>query len=198
MSTATIPEIPPWVPPSFYRLSLEQYEAMIDAGILGKRDRVHLIDGLLVARMTESSHHATADLLCGEAIGQVIPPGWHVRAAKPIRLAAMNSRPEPDRSVVRGAIRDYALRTPGPQDIAMLVEVSDVSPADDRKLAVLYGRAGIPYYWIVNLVDGQVEVYSRPGPAGYEGLEVLAPGHVLSVVIDGVEVGQIAVDDLLP
>lgn len=53
-------------------------------------------------------------------------------------------------------------------------------------------------YWIVNVVDDQVEVYSRPGPSGYQALDVLAPGHVLPVVIDGVEMGQIPVADLLP
>jgi Uma2 family endonuclease len=113
-------------------------------------------------------------------------------------MPGLTSRPEPDRSVGRGAVRDYARRSPEPADIAMVVEVSDTNLADDRKLAGLYGRAGIPFYWIVIVVDGQVEVYSRPGPSGYEGLEVLAPGHVLSVVIDGVEVGQIAVSDILP
>ena len=195
---ATIPGIPPWVPTSFYRLTLEQYETMIDAGILGKRDRVHLIDGFLVSKLTENDPHATADVLCGEELDRVIPPGWHTRPGKPIRITGLTSRPEPDRSVVRGAVRDYARRTPGPADLAMVVEVSDATLADDRKLAGLYGLAGIPFYWIVNLVDGQVEVYSRPGPAGYEALEVLAPGHALSVVIDGAEVGQIAVDDILP
>ncbi len=53
-------------------------------------------------------------------------------------------------------------------------------------------------YWIVNLIDRQVKVYSNPGPTGYAAFEVLAPGHVLSVVLDSVEVGQIAVDDILP
>jgi Uma2 family endonuclease len=204
MSTATmtppaaIPGMPAWVPTSLYRLTLEQYEAMVDAGILGKRDRVHLIDGFLVSKMTENDPHATADLLCGEALDRVIPPGWHVRPGKPIRIPGLTSKPQPDRSVVRGAVRDYARRSPGPAETALVVEVSDATLADDRRLAGLYGRAGIPFYWIINVVDGQVEVYSRPGPAGYDALDVLAPGHVLSVVIDGVEVGQIPVADLLP
>jgi Uma2 family endonuclease len=204
MSTATIPQpatipgIPPWVPTSLHRLSLEQYEAMVEAGILGKHDRVHLIDGFLVAKMTQNDPHATSDELCGESISRAIPAGWHVRGGKPIRIPRLASRPEPDRSVVRGIVRDYARRSPEPADIALVVEVSDTTLADDRKLSGLYGRAGIPFYWIVNLVDGQVEVYSRPGPTGYEGFEVLAPGHVLSVVIDRVEVGHIPVSDILP
>lgn len=193
-----MPGLPPWAPTSIYRLTLEQYEAMIDAGILGKRDRVQLIGGLLVAKPPESPPHATADLLCGEAFQRIIPPGWFQRSGKAIRMASLASRPEPDRSIVRGVIRDYAARSPEPSDTALVVEVSEDTPVDDRKLAGLYARAGIAYCWIVNVVDGQVEVYSRPGPAGYEALEVLAPGHLLPVVIDGAEVGRIAVEDILP
>ena len=59
------------------------------------------------------------------------------------------------------------------------------------------GRRGPPY-WLINVDDGQVEVYSNPGPSGYQSHEVLAPGHMLSLVIDGVEVGEIAVADILP
>src|SRR5262249_740665 len=129
MSTATMPQpamipgIPPWVPTSFYRLTLEQYEAMIDAGILGKSDRVHLIDGFLGAKMIQNDPHATADELCGEAISRVIPPGWHQRGGKPIRIPGLDSRPEPDRSIVRGDIRHYARRSPEPANIALVLEV---------------------------------------------------------------------------
>jgi Uma2 family endonuclease len=171
---------------------------MVDAGILGKRDRVHLIDGFLVSKMTENDRHATADMLCGEELDRVIPPGWHIRPSKPIRIPGLTSKPQLDRSVVHGGVRDYIRRSPELGDIAEVVEVSDVSLADDRKLSSLYGQAGIPFYWIVNVVDGQVEVYSQPGPTGYDALEVLVPGHVLPVVIDGVEVGQIPVADILP
>ncbi|MHB1560284.1 MAG: hypothetical protein ACYC61_22765, partial [Isosphaeraceae bacterium] len=118
MSTATLtqpvasPAIPAWVPASLYPLTLDQYEAMVDRGILGPRDRVHLNDGFLVSRMTGNDPHATADLLCGEALDRVIPPGWHIRPGKPIRIPGLSSKPEPDRSVVRGAVRDYARSCP--------------------------------------------------------------------------------------
>ena len=130
----------------------------------------------------------------------MIPPGWYIRGAKPIRIPSpgRDSKPEPDRCVVRGAIRDYSRRSPGPTDVALVVEISDTSLDDDRKQSEIYGRAGIPFYWIVNLVDGQVEVYSNPGPSGYLSLDVLALRHVLNVIIDGVEVGEIPAADILP
>ncbi|HZW33154.1 MAG TPA: Uma2 family endonuclease [Isosphaeraceae bacterium] len=206
MSTVAVPQPrtspadPGWVPSSLYRVTLEQYEAMVDTGIFTGRDRVHLINGFLAAKMTENDPHATADLLCGDELERVIPPGWHVRPGKPIRIPSpgRDSKPEPDRSVARGHVRDYSRRSPGPADIALVVEVSDTSLSDDRNQAEIYGRAGIPFYWIINLIDGQVEVYSNPGPSGYQSLEVLAPGHVLTVIIDGVAVGEIPVADILP
>jgi Uma2 family endonuclease len=195
-----LPVNPGWVPSSLYRLTLEQYEAMVDAGIFTGRERVHLINGFLVAKMTQHDAHCTADDLCGEALSRRIPPGWYVRGAKPIRIPSpgRDSKPEPDRCVVRGTIRDYSRRSPGPADVALVVEVSDSSLDDDRKQSEIYGRTGIPFYWIVNLIDGQVEVYSNPGPSGYQSLEVLASGHVLTVTINGVEVGEIPVADILP
>jgi Uma2 family endonuclease len=191
---------PAWAPPaeSLYRMSLEQYEAMVASGVFSRFDRFYLIRGLLVAKMTQNSPHSTADLLCGAALERIIPPGWHVRGGKPIRIPNQISKPEPDRSVVRGGIRDYSQRDPEPHEVALAVEVADSRLREARDLIPVYGVGGIAVYWIVNLVDGQVEVYSNPGPSGYQSHEVLAPGHVLSVVIDGVEVGEIPVSDILP
>ena len=80
-------------------------------GVFSRGDRLHLIRGLLVAKMTQNTPHSTADLLCGDA-SSVHPPGWHVRPAKPIRIAGQASKPEPDRSVARGKNRDYSRHDP--------------------------------------------------------------------------------------
>ena len=106
--------------------------------------------------------------------------------------------PRPDLAIVRGDWRTYLTRYPEPADTALVVEVSYTSLDEDRAMADIYGAGDIPVYWIVNLVDGQVEVYTDPGPDGYRSHEVLAPGHTLRVVLDGVEVGEIAVADILP
>ena len=87
--------------------------------------------------------------------------------------------------------------------MGLVVEVADSSLLDDRTLMVrVYGGGGIVRYWIVNLVDGQVEVYSQPsGPAepiGYRVCEVYRPGQQVPVVLDDVEIGRIAVSDILP
>jgi Uma2 family endonuclease len=189
---------PDWLPGPLYRMSVEQYDALAEAGVLTKKDNVHLINGYLVEKMTHKPPHATADELCGAELNRVIPPGYHVRQGKPVRLPSVSSEPEPDRSVVRGSVRDYSGRHPGPSDTFLIIDVSKSSLEQDRAMATIYGSAGIPYYWIINLIDGQLEVYSNPGPTGYRSLEVLAPPHILRVVIDDQEVGEIRVADILP
>ena len=199
----TLPTTPEWLPSPAYRLTLEQYERMVDEGIIGEHDRVHLINGILVAKMTQNDPHCTADDLCGLALEQLIPPGWYIRGAKPIRIPGgdgrRDSKPEPDRCVVRGTVRDYEERTPGPADVALVVEIADSSLAEDRKLAAeVYGPAGIPVAWIVDLRGRRVEVYTGPGPQGYGPPETFEEGQSVPVVIDGRELGRIAVEDILP
>jgi Uma2 family endonuclease len=203
MSTLTLTQtaeslaIAEWVPSPPYRMSLEQYEAMVESGAFSDHDRFHLINGFLVEKMTQNDPHATADELCGRALEKAIPPGWHVRSAKPVRLPP-NSKPEPDRSVVRGTIRDYTERSPGPADIGLILEVSVTSLAQDRLQAAVYAASGIPYYWIINVVERKVEVYFDPTPNAYKFRADYPAGENVPIVIDGINLGEIAVDDLLP
>lgn len=71
------------------------------------------------------------------------------------------SEPEPDVAVIKGAIRDFA--NAHPTEAALIVEVADSSVAYDQTVKhSLYARAGIADYWIVNLLDRQLEVYRQP------------------------------------
>jgi Uma2 family endonuclease len=197
ISTFEPPLLADWVPSPLFRISLDQYEAMVSSGAFSESDRFHLINGYLVEKITQNDPHATADELCGRALDKVIPVGWHVRSAKPVRLPP-NSKPEPDRTVVRGSIRDYSQRSPGPGDVALIVEVAVTSLAEDRRQAHIYAAAGIPRYWIINVDGRQVEAYHDPAPVGYRICATCTSGEKIPVVIDGVTVGEIAVDDLLP
>ena len=205
MSTlASMPAIPtqpagpiriPW---PLYRMSLEQYESLIATGFFGKQDDVHLINGYVVNRMAESPEHGAVCDAIRIAIGAILLAGWYPRVQNGLKIPSQVSIPRPDLAIVRGDWRDYLKRYPDAADAALVVEVSISSLDEDRAMAEIYGKAGIPVYWIVNVDDGQVEVYSNPGPSGYQSHEVLAPGHVLRVLINGVEVGEIPVADILP
>jgi Uma2 family endonuclease len=190
-----------WVPParSLARLSVEQYEAIVRAGVFDKRDRLQLINGILVAKMTENPPHAVASTILSETMFGLVPSGWHLRIDKPLRVPRRKSVPEPDRVVTRGGARDYVERHPGPGDVTLVVEIADSSLHEDRELARVYGRGGIPIYWIVNLVDRMVEVYKDPNPsAGYATREDFTTGQSVPVMIAGVRIGTIAVADILP
>ena len=192
------PGAPGWIPSPLYRMSVEEYEAMVASGFFPDRKRVHRIRGLLVEKMTQNPPHAIADDLCGQELARALP-GWYIRSAKPIRLPEQSSAPEPDRCVVRGPARQYRNRHPEPSEIVLVVEVFDSSLADDREVgAEVYGPAGLPVYWIVNLVDRQIEVHTDPGPSGYTSRTVYQAGATVPIVIDGQEIGRIAVETLLP
>jgi Uma2 family endonuclease len=180
--------------PPLARLTVEQYEAMIASGAFSGDDRFELLEGTLVAKMTKNPSHSTGSELCGEAIRRFLPAGWHVRIEKPVRIPARDSMPEPDVSVARGGIRDYEDRDPGPEDVALVVEVSDTTVRADRVLAATYTGAGIPVYWLVNIPDRQLEVYT----AGAAAPAILAETDTVELVIAGQTVGRIPVADLLP
>lgn len=182
------------------RFSVEQYEKMIEAGVLTSGDRVELIEGIVVQKMTQHPPHAVAIDYTQDAIRPLLSEGWRLREQKPIKLR--DSEPEPDLVVVRGPLLRYETRHPGPPDIALLIEIADTSLEGDRQdKGRMYARARIPIYWIVNLIDRQVEVYTEPkggkAPA-YRRRTDYSIDSIVPLIIEGVEIGQVSVRDLLP
>ena len=189
-------------PPSadlLYRFSVQQYHEMIQAEILGEDDPVELLDGWLVRKMPKHSPHTTSTLLTTDRLKALVPEGWHVRSQEPVTLA--ESEPEPDVMIVRGGVRDYMGRQPGPDDVALVVEVADSSLQRDRTWKMrLYADANIPVYWIVNLVDGRVEAHSEPESetGTYRVVTLHLAAEMVPLLIDGEMVADVAVADLLP
>lgn len=105
--------------------------------------------------------------------------------------------------MVQGDEKTYLLFHPKPVDIGLLVEAADSSLSSDRVAKFrTYARAGIPIYWIVNLVDQIIEVYTQPsGPTAapaYASRQDFARGKAVSLVLNGVEIASLPVADLLP
>jgi Uma2 family endonuclease len=119
-----------------------------------------------------------------------------LRTQDPITTA--DSEPEPDIAVVRGGVRDHAERHPGPGEVALVAEVSDVTVRRDRKKAALYARAGIPVYWIVNLRTRRIEEHTDPRDGAYQVRVERGEGETIAVTLDGAPLGRFAVRDLLP
>ena len=152
-----------------------------------------------MAKVPKRARHTFVAKNLVRKLQRLVPSGWDFRIEDAIRLAF--SKPEPDVSIARGDIDDYADRDPGPADLAMVVEIAASSVSEDRQMAKVYGPAGIPVYWIVNLKARQVEVYSllkRRGTSGYGKPRVFRVGQSVPVTIEGMEVGRLAVADIVP
>jgi Uma2 family endonuclease len=185
-----------------YRLTVDQFLAMIDAGVFPERPRVELIRGLLVERMTKNNPHNFAVDTLGDLLQPLVAPGYLVRREKSL-VIGRGSRPEPDVFVLRGPRDLYRARDPRAADVALIVEIADTTYRKDRgAMWRLYAGAGIPTYWVVNLPDRQVEVYTNPSGRGksatYREAAVFGADAAVPVVIEGREAGSIAVKEILP
>lgn len=169
-------------PLTLWRWTRTEYERLVDLGLF-HGDPVELIGGQLVVAEPQGSYHATAVGVVDDALRAALPPGWIVRAQMPVALDD-ESVPEPDLAVVAGGRADY--RHAHPARPALAVEVADSSLTFDREhKGSLYARAGVPDYWIVNLVDRALEIYRDPGPDPsaaygwrYRSVEILSPPGV--------------------
>jgi Uma2 family endonuclease len=189
--------LPPLPSDMLGRLSLEKYHDMVRQGILTENDPFELWEGVLVQKMPKSPAHCLATELAVQALTSRLPGGWHVDGQQSLTL--LGSEVEPDAMVVRGGRRDYVDRHPGGGDVALVVEVSDSSLANDRGFKKeLYSRAGIPIYWIVNLGDRCVEVFSDPARREYRKREVYGEADELPFDLGGREALRISVREILP
>lgn len=185
----------------FRRFTVPEYHKLIEVGVLTEDDNLELLEGYLVHKMARNPPHDACLQKTAKKLYRTLPAGWDVRVQCALTLD--ESEPEPDIAVVRGDENTYVRRHPGPADVGTLIEASDTTLACDRiDKARIYARNNIGCYWIVNLVDRQIEVHTQPsGPVAapaYAQQATYRSGDVVPLVLDGVTVATIAVDDLLP
>jgi Uma2 family endonuclease len=185
----------------FRRFSVAEYHRLIDLGVLTEDDNLELLEGYLVHKMSRNPPHDAAIQKGMKRWLRVLPAGWDLRVQSAVTLA--ESEPEPDFAIVRGDENTYLTRHPTAADIGLVVEVSDSTlPGDRDDKGRIYARAAIPGYWIVNLTDRQVEVYTLPfGPGAapkYAHRADFRPGAVIALTLGGSAQVQIGVSDLLP
>lgn len=201
VSTKVIPQpvtVPIFPMPDFvWKLSIGQYHDMIAAGILNEDDPVELLEGVLVTKMAKNPPHRIVTQLTHEILLRLTPIGWYVDSQEPITLK--DSEPEPDVTIFRGDRRQHLHHHPGADETVLVIEVADSSLSRDRGLKKrIYARAGIPVYWIVNLAERKVEVYSEPSGTNYLQQQDYSEAEEVPVVIEGKEVGRFVVSELLP
>lgn len=179
----------------------EEYSRLIEEGIVGDEERLELLRGVVVNMMSKLPPHEVSVRLVSKSLDRLLPPGYDLRSQSAVTLR--DSVPEPDCAVVIGDTRRYLDHHPRPDEIALVVEISESSLRVDRSVkSALYGQNGIPVYWIVNLVERQVEVLTEPtGDAtepAYAKTTIFKPGEKVPFTLAGAVVGEIAVADLLP
>lgn len=192
--TSGVPALP------IRRLTVAQYDAIAAAGILEADDRIELLDGLLVEKMTKNPPHRIATRRIVDALTAIVPSGWYVDSQEPI--VTSDSEPEPDGAVIAGDTGDYADANPPASAVALVVEVADDSLVRDRATkGSIYARARIPTYWIVNLADRCVEVYTDPlgeGPEAHYSTRLDHRDGAIPLTIGGATVGVVHVATVLP
>jgi Uma2 family endonuclease len=184
-----------------YRFTVEKYEEMIRAGIISEDDPIELLDGWMTNKTTKNPPHFVASMLVNKVLARIVPQGWCVASEHPIRLAT--SMPEPDAMVVRGDARSYIDRLPRAEDVALVVEISDASLSRDQVIKKsIYAQAGIPCYWLVNLIDGRIEEYTdpvaSPETSDYRQRRDYAADGEIPLSLDGRHLADIPIRDLLP
>ena len=175
---------------------------MIANGILNDNTPVELLEGFLVIKMPQNPPHRVTTRLLRILLDNLLASlGCYVEMQAPITLA--DSEPEPDLTVVHGDPQQYFDRHPGTNDIPLVIEVAEATLTRDRRgKKRVYAQAGIPQYWIVNLVAKQIEVYSLPseinGIVTYQSRQDYRRGESIPVILDGIEIGQVTVNEVLP
>ena len=145
-----------------------EYHALAEVGVLAPDEKVQLIAGDVVVMSPVGDLHATCVELIDDEFSIFRQPGrTQVRVQSPLVMPD-NSEPEPDAMVLAWREDRYLFRTPRPEDVLLLVEVSDSTLRYDRDVKMsLYAAAGVPEAWLVNLRDGWIESNTEPAVDGY-------------------------------
>lgn len=135
---------------------------MGEAGILGKDDRLELIEGEIYEMSPIGSPHAACVDALTLIFGESARRRFIVRVQNPIRLDDF-SEPQPDVALLKWRDDFYRDAHPRPEDVLLVVEVADSTVMTDRSVKIpLYARAGIPEVWIINLPGESIELYADP------------------------------------
>ena len=160
-----------------HRFTTDEYHRLAESGAFEDLPAVELIDGLLVRKEVKSREHEQAiEWLSRYLFSGVDDERCSVRVASPLTLDT--SEPEPDLSVVaRIAARPYH-----PATAALAIEVSVASLRRDLDVKrIIYARALVAQYWVVDLAGGRVVVHRGPRGDGYEQVvEVRTGGHIVA------------------
>lgn len=176
--------------------SAPAYFDLVTRGLIDERDHVELLEGLIVSAPPQGPLHASVTMAVDEALRRAVGSVASIRVQMPL-LAGDRSVPEPDVAVVPGKPVDY--RDRHPETALLVVEVADSSlPQERLTKSRIYAAAGVPEYWIVNLRDRRLEIFTKPDVTGKVYAESRSAGLDETVGLVAVEGCTVAVAHLFP
>ncbi len=179
-------DLPAWL--SRRLITVADYYKMAEAGILSPDDRIELIEGQIIEMSPIGSDHSGQVNRLTRLLINAVGDRAVLGVQNPVRLSDI-TEPEPDFAVLKPRQDDYAGSMPGPQDVLLLIEVSDSSLGYDRGVkARLYARHAIPEFWIVNVRNGTVVVHRAPAEGSYTSIVQITRHDTLTIAaLPGIE-----------
>jgi Uma2 family endonuclease len=174
--------------------TLEEYERIIEAGVFQEDECLELIRGEIVTMPPSGFAHGFGVEHVNRLFSSLVRGKALVWVQSPIQVAP-NSRLEPDVALLRPRPDLSPKSPPTASDVILVVEVAETSIKYDRGVkGRLYAQASIPEYWLVNLRDGVIEVYTEPSGGSYKQAGKAHQGEKLTLPAElggGVEVSDI-------
>ena len=156
----------------------DEFHAMAEAGILHEDDRIELIEGELIEMAAIGSRHMTCVIELTRLLVPLVGDAARVSPQNPVRMGR-HLEPQPDLAVLRA--RDYRNSLPGPEDVLLVIEVSDTTLTYERETKLpLYARSGVREAWIMDLQNNAMERHTEPSENGYRLVRRASKGESLS------------------
>ena len=167
------------------RFTLDKYNRLAELGFFDEGDRVELIRGEIIQMIAKGTPHSVCGTRLNREMMKLIGDRATVRTQEPLQLLP-NSAPEPDYAIVQNREDDYLASHPEPEDVVLVIEISDSSLSYDQDVKLkLYAESGIQNHWIFNLQESILEVYCDPyqtaqGVFGYRVKRILLPNEAIA------------------
>ena len=166
--------------PAKHRFNVNEYYRMAETGVLKPDARVELLNGEIIDMSPIGPFHGGVTNFLNGILAAACKGRWTMAIQNPVHLDD-HSEPQPDLLLLKPSPDFYRKRHPQPEDVFLLIEVSDTSLTTDREDKLpAYGRAGIPEVWLINLADLSIEVYREPHFTGYGSKTIVRAGEKVS------------------
>lgn len=165
------------------RFTVDDYYRMIDLGMLKDVERAEIIEGELIKQMPIGNRHATCVKKLAELLRDELGKSVTYSIQDPIWLDEFNE-PQPDAALLKRRDDFYGGKKPMAEDALLLIEVSDSTLDYDRNRKIpLYAKHEIPEVWLINLLNGTIEIHSQPRDYSFSFVKILRRGEIIQSIV---------------